>query len=77
MAEATMLAQEFTNELLEWSIGKDPVAAVAALLVAAAKIGAASEQDGERMHQLLYAAFTEEREKYEPHPLTEQENYDG
>jgi hypothetical protein len=63
--DVTPSAQELAIELLEWSMGKDPVASVAALLVAAAKIGAASNQQGNRMAALLDIAFREEREKYQ------------
>jgi hypothetical protein len=65
-----MSAQELTIELIEWSVGKEPVAAVAALLVAAAKIGAASNQEGDRMGYLLRVAYLEERENYETRKRT-------
>lgn len=75
MIDASMLAQELTNELLEWQRGKDPVAVVPALLVAAAKVAVASgesEQPLEQMLSLLSVVFGEEREKYTRRPLVKE-----
>lgn len=53
-------AQALTDELLEWAQGKDPMSAVPALLVTAAKIGVAAGHDRVQLIKLLTVAFTEE-----------------
>lgn len=57
-------AQELTDELLDWEQGKDSIVVVPALLVAAAKVGAAEGHDLKQMLKLLTIVFEEECEKH-------------
>lgn len=52
MADTTR-AQELTNALLEWLRSEHPMEVIPALLVAAAKIAAASGESEERLEQML------------------------
>jgi hypothetical protein len=63
MRDAFLAAQELTHELIDWQRDKDPLASVPALLVAAAKISAATDGDLEQMVSLLRTAFDEEAAK--------------